>query len=72
VDRERCTPSLLDGRDRLVRARFAGFVSQRDGRTVLCKTLGDGAANAPRCPGNESGFSIKRSFHFILLDQMFA
>jgi len=47
MDRERGASRFLDGRDRLVRAGFAGVVGQRDRRTVLCKTFGDGAANAP-------------------------
>jgi hypothetical protein len=67
VDRERSASSFLDGRDRLVCARFAGVVGQRDRRTILCKTFGDGAANAPRCPGNESSFSFKMIVPFDFL-----
>src|SRR6202042_1770058 len=65
VDRERSASSFLDGCHRLVCARFAGVVGQRDRGAILRKTFGYGAANAARRPGNESRFSFKRLVHLI-------
>jgi hypothetical protein len=69
MDRKRSATRFLDGCDCLVCARFARVVGQRDRCAILCKTFGNGAANAPRRSSNKSGFSFESVFHSIFLYQ---